>query len=399
MKTHILTDNIDIAVDIIKKGGLVAVPTETVYGIACNGLDERAVDRIYELKGRPEVKPLSLMVKGPSAIDSCATAPPIQAYSLAKRFWPGPLTIVLNANLEIPENVRASGKTVGLRCPAHEKTLSLLEKSDLPLAAPSANPSGKESPVSAEQVKDYFDGKIDAIIDGGICSLGVESTVISLAETPFRIIRQGAVSEREIAEALMSEIKIIGVTGGSGVGKSTALSVMESTGALCIDCDAVYHELLNSDLSLQSELKEHFSDAFESGNLSRKKLGSIVFNNPEELKKLNKIAHPHISSSVMGIIREHAMNGGTLAVIDASELIESDLAGRCTKIISVISEPQNRIMRIMARDNISEEYAKERILAQKPDSYYAENSDLCLSNDGSKEEFEAKCLSIIMEVK
>ena len=138
--TKLITENISAAADIIKSGGLVAVPTETVYGLAGNGLDVAAVERIYEVKGRPAVKPLALMVPGKGAMELYCENIPEAAFALADRFWPGPLTIVLKAKDIVPDIVRAGGETVGLRCPDHPMTLELLEKSGLPFAAPSANP-------------------------------------------------------------------------------------------------------------------------------------------------------------------------------------------------------------------------------------------------------------------
>ena len=140
MKTRIFTDDFGEAAMIIKNGGLVAVPTETVYGLACNGLDECAVKEIYEVKGRPAVKPLSLMVPDKEAMKKyCEDVPP-QAEYLADKFWPGPLTIVLKSRAVVPDIVRAGGKTVGLRCPDHPMTLKTLRAAGVPFAAPSANP-------------------------------------------------------------------------------------------------------------------------------------------------------------------------------------------------------------------------------------------------------------------
>ena len=167
MKTEVIRENISEAAELIRRGALVAVPTETVYGLAGSGFDEAAVERIYEVKGRPEVKPLSLMVPGPEAFEKCCTEVPEAARTLAARFWPGPLTIVLPARPEIPRVVLAGGSTVGLRCPDHPLTLELLRQCGLPLAAPSANPSGEPSPKTAQQVLSYFEGKMEAVIDGG----------------------------------------------------------------------------------------------------------------------------------------------------------------------------------------------------------------------------------------
>ena len=185
METKRIQENIAEAARIIREGGLVAVPTETVYGLAGNGLSEEAVAKIYEVKGRPAVKPLSLMVPDESAMERYCLEIPPQAHALARRFWPGPLTIVLKAKEDIPSIVLAGGKTVGLRCPDHPLTLELLRACGLPLAAPSANPSGAESPKTAEKVLSYFDGKIGAVIDGGPCGIGRESTLIDMSAAPY----------------------------------------------------------------------------------------------------------------------------------------------------------------------------------------------------------------------
>ena len=286
MKTEILTDNLPRAAEIIRKGGLVAVPTETVYGLAGNGLDESAVEAIYEVKNRPAVKPLSLMVPGPEALERYGRNIPKAAYTLARCFWPGPLTIVVEAKQEIPGIVRAGGSTIGLRCPDHEKTLGLLRMADRPLAAPSANPSGFPSPKTAQQVKNYFDGKIDAILDGGPCGIGRESTIVSVAEKPYRILRQGALPAAAIRRALAADLKVIGIIGGSGVGKTTALSSLMDLGTYGIDCDALYHQMLEEDAELLSALKGAFPETVRGGKLDRGALGSLVFSKPVEPSEL-----------------------------------------------------------------------------------------------------------------
>lgn len=198
MKTEIITSDIEKAVSLIISGALVAVPTETVYGLAADGLNSKAVERIYQVKGRPQVKPISLMVAGPEDIDKYCIQVPEKARKLAEKFWPGPLTIVLKANQIVPEIVRAGGNTVGLRCPRHPITLELLRKCSIPLAVPSANPSGAVSAKNIQQVLEYFEGKIEAVIDGGQCNIGTESTVIDLSGSGLKILRLGALSEEEL---------------------------------------------------------------------------------------------------------------------------------------------------------------------------------------------------------
>jgi len=224
MNTEVFKRKTGNAPEILKAGGLVAVPTETVYGLACNGLDQAAVEKVYEVKGRPPVKPLSLMVSGPDSMKKYCDPVPPRAEKLARRFWPGPLTIILNAKEDVvPEMVRAGGHTVGLRCPDSKYTLQALKEAGIPFAAPSANPSGEPSPKNAKEVLAYFDGKIDAVIDGGECALGQESTIISMNAEPYKILRQGALSYELIADELVSSMLVIGVTGPSGSGKTSAL--------------------------------------------------------------------------------------------------------------------------------------------------------------------------------
>ena len=388
----------DELVGIMRGGGLVAVPTETVYGLAGNGLDEKAVAEIYEVKGRPEVKPLSLMVHDAALMERyCENVPP-QAYTLAKKFWPGPLTIVMKAKPCVPEIVRAGGETVGLRCPDHPLTLELLEKSGVPFAAPSANPSGEPSPKNADSVLKYFDGKIDAVLDGGECGIGCESTLIDLSRTPYRILRQGALPADEIADAFVDSMKIIGITGGTGCGKTTALNELERRGALLIDCDAVYHRMLETDRPMLDEIEKYFPGAVIDGKLDRKALGAVVFTDEEALRDLNIITHRHINLEIRRILREHAMNGGTLAAIDAIELFSSGLAKRCTATIGVIADREVRIDRIMRRDGISREYAMMRVNAQRPNEYFVQKCSHVLENNGSQEEFIEKCRKTFEEV-
>ena len=388
----------DELVGIMRGGGLVAVPTETVYGLAGNGLDEKAVAEIYEVKGRPEVKPLSLMVHDAASMERyCENVPP-QAYTLAKKFWPGPLTIVMKATPCVPEIVRAGGETVGLRCPDHPLTLELLEKSGVPFAAPSANPAGEPSPKNADSVLKYFDGKIDAVLDGGECGIGWESTLIDLSRTPYRILRQGALPADEIADAFVDSMKIIGITGGTGCGKTTALNELERRGALLIDCDAVYHRMLETDRPMLDEIEKYFPGAVVDGKLDRKALGAVVFTDEEALRDLNIITHRHINLEIRRILREHAMNGGTLAAIDAIELFSSGLAKRCTATIGVIADREVRIDRIMRRDGISREYAMMRVNAQRPNEYFIQKCSHVLENNGSQEEFIEKCRKTFEEV-
>lgn len=398
METKRITDKIEDAAQIIRAGGLVAVPTETVYGLAGNGLNEKAVSEIYEVKGRPAVKPLSLMVPDESAMELyCEDVPP-QAHALAKRFWPGPLTIVLKAKPEIPSIVLAGGTTVGLRCPDHPLTLSLLKICGLPLAAPSANPSGEPSPKTAEQVLGYFDGRIDAVIDGGPCGLGRESTLIDMSRTPYKILREAALHEETVAEALAENLTVIGITGPSGCGKTTALQELEGFGTLVLDCDKIYHELLESNQALLQELESAFPGTVINGKLNRRALGRIVFADAEKLALLNRITHRYVMDETERRLRAFAMRGGLVAAIDAVELISAGMAERCDAVVGVLADEEIRVARIMARDGIGREAALARIRSQKPDSYYQTNCTHLLFNNADREGFAAACRQLYKEI-
>ena len=398
METQIITENLDAAAELLRDGELVAVPTETVYGLAGNGLDERAVEAIYEVKGRPAIKPLSLMVPDCSAMENYCEDVPEQAQFLAQRFWPGPLTIVLRAKALVPEIVRAGGETVGLRCPDHPMTLTLLRKAQIPFAAPSANPSGEPSPKTAEEVRRYFDGTIAAIVDGGPCGLGKESTLLDMAHTPYRVLRQGALPAEEIAAALAEHMTLIGITGPSGSGKTTALAEIKRRGGLVLDCDAIYHELLDHDAALLGELDAAFSGTVREGSLDRKALGRVVFSDPEALRRLNTISHRYVSDEVERRLRDWAMAGGTLAAADAIELLSSGLGARCRATVAVLAPRETRIARITARDGISREEAEQRINAQREDRYFIDNCDYALYNDGDQAAFAEKYESVLKEI-
>ena len=207
MQTLLITDDdMTPAAGIIENGGLVGVPTETVYGLAANGLDETAVVKIYEVKGRPETKPISLLVSGMSDVEKFCRDIPQAAYRLAEKFWPGPLTMVLLKRDNVPSVVTAGGDTVGVRCPDHPRTLKLIACSGRPLAAPSANLSGQPSPKAAADVLKVFDGKIEAVIDGGPCAVGVESTILDLTSQPPRILRQGGLAREAIEQVLKTTV-------------------------------------------------------------------------------------------------------------------------------------------------------------------------------------------------
>lgn len=202
-------DDMSGAAEILLRGGLVAAPTDTVYGLAGNGFDESAVARIYEVKGRPLVKPIILLVADLGVAETVCATMPEAARLLAGAFWPGALSLILPKRDIVPDIVTAGGPTVGVRCPNHPKTLELLRLAGVPIAAPSANISDKPSPKNADDVLAYFDGKIDCVIDGGECSLGFESTIVDLTAEPYRILRQGALGAADIRRVLGDKWQLI----------------------------------------------------------------------------------------------------------------------------------------------------------------------------------------------
>lgn len=191
-------DAIALAAGIIKAGGLVAFPTETVYGLGANALDAAAVARIFAAKGRPAINPLIVHIADDKEIGSVAAEWPPLASKLATRFWPGPLTLVVRKHPRVPDVVTAGGPTVAIRLPAHPVALALIRASQTPLAAPSANASTQISATRAEHVLRGLGDRIDLLLDGGPTSGGLESTVLDLTVAPPRLLRPGLVSPAEI---------------------------------------------------------------------------------------------------------------------------------------------------------------------------------------------------------
>lgn len=185
---------------ILRAGGLVAFPTETVYGLGANALDGDAVKRIFKAKGRPQDNPLIAHVPGFRDLEKLCLDIPPQAYALCERFWPGPLTLVLKSAGVVSSEVTAGLDTVAVRSPNHPVAIALLSECGVPIAAPSANLSGRPSPTEAAHVISDLSGKIEAVIDGGPCAVGVESTVLDMTSLPPRILRPGGITLAQIRE-------------------------------------------------------------------------------------------------------------------------------------------------------------------------------------------------------
>ncbi len=533
-----------VAAEIIKSGKLVAIPTETVYGLGANGLDETAVAKIFEAKGRPQDNPLILHIADAADMEKFCHHIPEEAYALAEKFWPGPLTMVLPAKDNVPKRTTGGLSTVAVRCPDCAVTREIIRLSGVPIAAPSANISSKPSTTTAQHVLHDHDGRIAAIVDGGPCRVGVESTIVDLTGDKPRLLRPGGITpeamgeilgeivmdkavtgsvsqdtvvkapgmkykhyapactvlvvdgsaeaaaqyiekhfvpgnrvlcfEEELtafapfspiaygkeadADSLMAGLfaalrelddpaigtvfarcpkgsgkalavqnrllkaagfcrvdaeqspsrtegatapftqggLVVGITGGTGCGKTTLLKVFEKMGGLILDCDRVYHELLLQDTSLLAAIEDRFPGTVEAGKLDRKKLGSIVFVDPSALLDLNAITHKAVKQEILR--RMENAPGGVPVAIDAIELFEGGLGALCDVTVAVTAPLNDRVKRLTIRDSISEELALQRINAQKPESYFREKCDYILENNSSKEDFEEKCFAFLKKL-
>ena len=211
MKTRVFTDNspenIAAAADIIRTGGLLGIPTETVYGLGANALNEEAVLHIFEAKGRPQDNPLIIHVPDESWLERYCMDVPESAYALAAAFWPGPLTMILPRRSIVPLRTTGGLETVGVRCPDHPVTLAVIRAAGVPIAAPSGNLSGRPSPTSAADMLEDMDGRIDAVFDGGPCGVGVESSILDLTVTPPRLLRAGGLP-LEALQSVLGEVLV-----------------------------------------------------------------------------------------------------------------------------------------------------------------------------------------------
>lgn len=195
-------DKIQEAAKIIRSGGTVAFPTETVYGLGANALDETAIKKIFLAKGRPQDNPLIVHISSVAQLDGLVESISEQAYILMEKFWPGPLTLIFNKTNKIPDRITGGLSTVAIRMPNHNIALELIEYSKLPIAAPSANTSGKPSPTNSSHVIHDLSGKIDMIIDGGSTGVGLESTVLDITGDVPTILRPGGVTVEDLLTVL-----------------------------------------------------------------------------------------------------------------------------------------------------------------------------------------------------
>ncbi len=215
MNTQLLTHReTAIAATLLRRGQLVGIPTETVYGLGADGMNPVAVANIFEAKGRPQDNPLILHIPQASWMERYCKDIPEAAYRLAEAFWPGPLTMILQRKSSVPDAVTAGLPTVGVRCPDHPVCLEIIRAAGVPVAAPSGNTSGRPSPTTAAHMLEDMDEKIPAILDGGPCTVGVESTIVDMTATPPRILRPGGITLEQL-RSVLGEVTIDGAVLGS----------------------------------------------------------------------------------------------------------------------------------------------------------------------------------------
>ena len=199
-------DNIEEAIkfasNLIDEGEIIAFPTDTLYGLGCNAFDERAIRKLYKLKNRDLSKPINVLIGSEKQLSDITDRNLSITKELTKEFWPGDLTLILNKNQNVPDILTAGLKTIGVRMPNNEATLRMISEIGKPLAATSANISGKPSITNAKQILEYFDKKIPLILDGGESEIGEESTIISLITTPPKILRQGSLSIEKLKKII-----------------------------------------------------------------------------------------------------------------------------------------------------------------------------------------------------
>lgn len=202
LKKNNNSKKIEIPANIIKQGGIVVFPTETVYGIGTNGLNKEAVERLYKIKKRSLNKPISLLVSNFEMIEKIAKNITEVEYRIMKKFFPGPLTIILSKQDIVPNIVTSGGDTVGIRMPEEETSRKLIEYAGVPIAAPSANISGKPSGIDLQEIIKEFGDKVDYYIDGGKSKIGISSTIVKVENNAIKILREGSISKKEIEESI-----------------------------------------------------------------------------------------------------------------------------------------------------------------------------------------------------
>ncbi len=307
--------DVTYAAHLIKEGKLVAIPTETVYGLAADAKNPNAIAKVFEVKGRPPSNPLIIHLSSYIAISDWAIDIPKEAFQLAECFWPGPLTLVLNRHPEVPKIVTANQETVALRVPNHKITLELLREFKGGLAAPSANRSGRISPTQSSHVQEDLGDAVEYILEGGRCELGIESTILYLPQNvsdknPARILRHGSIDAQEIASALGKNI--FGRDESNNVNFNVNANVMVSsphtketirTPGSDLSHYAPHHPLyllsredLYKQLKNKQDKKEHKLNNAHENNINNKKIAILCFQeNDENFQNVMKALSPQVA--------------------------------------------------------------------------------------------------------
>ncbi len=510
--------DIQKAGELLRNGELVVIPTETVYGLAANALDSNAVKKIYEAKGRPSDNPLIVHVSDFIEIEELVEFIPEKARVLAEKFWPGPLTMVMPKSSKIPDITSGGLDSVAIRIPKSRTARDIIKAAKRPLAAPSANISGKPSPTEFSHVFSDMNGRVSAIFSGKNCSVGLESTVISLCTDIPTVLRPGGISVEEIrlcigevlvdksvdshtdelesvsspgmkykhyspkAKVVMSKlsffdyvnlfenesqvaalcfegeekyikgdaitfgkrydsnlqakelfnalhkidelgykkvyarapqkngmglavynrliracgfnvieptVKIVGLTGQSGAGKTSVANELFNYGIPSVDCDKISRDPKTYEGDCLRELVKTFGNTImKEDKLDRKELAKIAFSSKENTKKLNQITFPVIKKRVSDEIDRLKKSGVKILVLDAPTLFEAEADNYCTHILSVTANENLCLQRIIDRDKISVEEAKKRMSSQLDELYYVNCSDFVI--DTSQNEFKAQ---------
>lgn len=506
-------EDIRTAGAILREGGLVAIPTETVYGLAADALNPGAVRRIFETKGRPADNPLIVHIASGEELSALVTEIPETAVRLMEAFWPGPLTLILKKSDTVPSIVSGGLDTVAVRLPANETARAVIRAAGRPLAAPSANLSGRPSPTEFRHIRQDLWGKAEAIMDGGRCTVGVESTVLSLTGDVPTILRPGGVTKARLetvvgfvavspavsekpkedfrplspgmkythysprasvtvvdaspaeyqeyvnaagdchalcfdedlpfltvnalsygtrydgasqaqslfsallrldeagAEKVLAHIPskngiglavynrlirsagfqtvnpqghhIIGLTGGSGAGKTTVSETFQELGCAVVDCDKLTREPDVYDEECLRELAYAFGeDILEDGVLNRRKLAGVALPTEQGRQKLGEITFPRILRRVLERINAEKLRGKRLIVIDAPTLFESGFDRYCSRIVAVTAGKETRLRRILSRDGLTREEAEKRLRAQHDDSFFVSRADHVINGEG-----------------
>lgn len=505
----------------------MAFPTETVYGLGGSAENARSAEKIYAAKGRPSDNPLIIHVAHAEDAEKYAHTSELY-YRLTDAFCPGPVTIIMPKKDSVPYEVTGGLDTVAVRIPSHPVARSFISACGVAIAAPSANLSGSPSPTTASHVASDMDGRIDAIIDGGECEIGLESTIVALKNGSAVILRPGAVTEEMLSEvvpvsrdpsilakpsadlrpqapgmkyrhyapsaplsllrgphgdvaeymkkALANDpltgvictsrdrrtvrgknviylpddpagqakelfaglrgfegsgakrilsvipprtgvglavcnrllkaagysvipvgitVPVIGLTGQSGAGKSTAAKLFAAAGGAVFDCDEIYHSMLYKGSPLSEAVGKRFPDAMTDGVPDRKKLSAEVFADGKKLALLNSVTHEAILDEVRARIKKAQAAGARFAVTDASQLFEARYDRECTAVVGVCAPFEARLARIVGRDGISEESARARLSNQHNEDYFRVYCDEIIENGGEPDEMKEQVARII----